>query len=238
MHIIITDYINQLISILSEYVSFFDADILYINYTLKKEVKMTESEHNKEASNKLASLDFKKASVTDVKVLLQDNADINIKDTYNETPLIKALLADNLEVASFLIEQGADVTSKSLTGYTPMMICAQKGFVSVAKALLPRGNSISQTYFSNRASLLSIAVWANQAEMVQFLLSEGALVNAVDKLGWTPLMISAYQGNCTIAKILLDHGADKYIRQEMGWQARDFAYFYKHDDIVTLLDSY
>jgi len=74
-------------------------------------------------------------------------------------------------------------------------------------------------------SALHYAVENDHRQLVHFLLSKGADVNAhlSDSAGDTPITIAAYQGHYAISKLLLKAGANPYISAWMGNDALDYA---------------
>lgn len=56
---------------------------------------------------------------------------------------------------------------------------------------------------------LHVAADFGQDEVVEYLISKGANVNAPDKHGITPLLSACYEGHVSCVKILLEKGADK-----------------------------
>lgn len=55
-----------------------------------------------------------------------------------------------------------------------------------------------------------------QTDVVKYLISKGADINAPDKHGLTPLMSACYEGHTSCVKILLEMGADKEQRGPDG----------------------
>ena len=68
-----------------------------------------------------------------------------------------------------------------------------------------------------------------------FLLDHGALVNARDTQGMTPLMFAAEFGKTEVVRALLAHGADPALRDKRGWTALDWTALYGGDDVIALL---
>lgn len=60
----------------------------------------------------------------------------------------------------------------------------------------------------NRMTPLHFACAYNFLELVEFLLDEGARINAKDKFGRTPLIMAVRNGNLAIMSKLLYYGAD------------------------------
>lgn len=56
-------------------------------------------------------------------------------------------------------------------------------------------------------SVLHIACAAENRDLIEFILDNGALVNVADKQGRTPLMIVAKRGNMSVIDLLLERGS-------------------------------
>ena len=53
-----------------------------------------------------------------------------------------------------------------------------------------------------------LACLYGRIETAQFLIDNGANINAKDNYGWTSLMRACYNGHIETAQILIDNGAD------------------------------
>ena len=199
---------------------------------MDKENTLTQSE----AKEAFASLDYHTATASEVdKLLSQFNLDPNTPDNVGETPLIQALWAGNVEIAALLLDKGADMDARALCGHTPLMICVRKGLLDMMKLLVSKGSNIRQLSPCNRETLIATAVWAHQPTLVKWLADAGVDINTPDNLGWTPLMLAAFQGSENMAKLLLFLGADNSLRQQNGWTAEDIARFRNHPEVAALL---
>eukprot|EP00953_Heterococcus_sp_UTEX-ZZ885_P010252 5986-Heterococcus_DN1.PRE.2 len=88
----------------------------------------------------MASVDtrsFLGSSDTVVKQLLQEGADCNLATTPDGyTPL---MLASTAEIASCLLDNGADIARECTTGRTALHLACDDGRLAVVKTLLKRG---------------------------------------------------------------------------------------------------
>ena len=75
-------------------------------------------------------------------------------------------------------------------------------------------NSISYRlgYLRSGWSALDRAVWAGRMGVCTVLLGRGARVDVRDNINRTPLHATAIQGNLSLAKLLVEHGADRAVR--------------------------
>ena len=197
--------------------------------------KKEEDKKRENALQALLSLDYKKAKVDDLKRIFELNISIETKDEYDETPLVKAIYAQNKEIVQYLVSNSADMYATNLSGETTMMICAKKGFLEIAEILLKQGYDLNKSVPSTKQSILGMAVWANQLDMVRWLLNNEININVVDGMNWTPLMIASYLGHTDIVKILKKKGANTDLKENHGWTALDLATLYHHEGIIELL---
>src|SRR5918996_714650 len=65
--------------------------------------------------------------------------------------------------------------------------------------------------------------------------SEPALVSAFSPDGFTPLHLAAFFGYPDIARLLVEHGADREQAAEDGRRAADFAAARGHEEVLALL---
>jgi uncharacterized protein len=59
--------------------------------------------------------------------------------------------------------------------------------------------------------------------LVKWILRKGAHINHQNKSGYTALMLALQENNISVAKVLLEHGADTTLRTQEGKTAADFA---------------
>jgi ankyrin repeat protein len=62
----------------------------------------------------------KKGNFNEVRRLIEDGANVNVKDENNDTPLYIAVGQGHKEIAELLISKGADVNVVRSLGYTPL----------------------------------------------------------------------------------------------------------------------
>ncbi len=72
-------------------------------------------------------------------------------------------------------------------------------------------------------------------EVVESLLDNGALINAQDDFGRTPLYLATYRRYKKIIKFLLQRGANVNISEKDGWAPLDMAIVFCSKEIVELL---
>lgn len=92
-----------------------------------------------------------------------------------------------------------------------LLVAVEKGFTEIVKLLLDRGANVN--FEVHYEGVLSAAAYSGNLEIMQLLLDPkyGAKVNS----GITPLYSAADFGHANIVRLLLDHGADIGLIQEI-----------------------
>ena len=123
-------------------------------------------------------------------------ADVNAKDKGGLTPLHSATLRNAVEIAEFLLNNGADVNAKNYyDGLTPLHIAVMRNAVEGVEFLLNNGADVNAKNYHNGLTPLHIAVMRNVFRVAELLLNNGADVNAKNSDGWTPLFIATNKKN-------------------------------------------
>lgn len=86
-------------------------------------------------------------------------------------------------------------------------------------------------------TLLMLAAYHGNAEVVELLLEHRAEVDARNDRGQTPLAGVAFKGHLDVARVLLASGADPLADQGGGKTPTVFAAMFGHPDMVSLLEK-
>jgi ankyrin repeat domain-containing protein 50 len=148
------------------------------------------------------------------KLLIAEGADIKIKATDGTTALIISA-SKSREVFDLLLSKGADINAKNDRGvgvFTNCITGTMSGDVTIdfAEYLLTLGADIEEKNTFSSYSGYTPLFWAimyNDEQIVGFLASKGANVNAKADNGQTPLSVATENGYDSIAKILKENGA-------------------------------
>jgi len=135
-----------------------------------------------------------------VKYIVPGVADINHKDTEDNTPLRKAISHGNSEIAKFLLELGA------LNDQADVEIAVSNGYFDLATLLL--GTKISISHDALNIFLME-AIEKGDAKFTLLLLKKGANINYYNKYNYTtPLYTAVKQKNVEMQQLLINNGAN------------------------------
>ena len=99
----------------------------------------------------------------------------------------------------------------------------QNGDLAKVKQACSQDNfNINADLGSGRTALHCAADYG-QTEIVKYLLSKGANVNALDKYGISPLLNAVFESHTDCVKVLLEKGADKNQKAPGGETAYEAA---------------
>ncbi|KAL6904129.1 hypothetical protein GGI43DRAFT_311542 [Trichoderma evansii] len=154
-----------------------------------------------------------------VQLLLERGAFIeetsNTDDT-GPTALVLAVASGHKDMASFLIQHGANIEAVDENRRTPLLIAAEDYHgLGLAELFLYQGSCVNATDNSGRTPLMAAARSGSWA-VVKILLNRGVQVDSKDKEGRTALMDAAVGGHYDVVKHLLDGGANEAIVDRYG----------------------
>lgn len=103
--------------------------------------------------------------------LIENGADINAKDSFDKTPLHKAVTAGNHEMVKLLLSNGAHVNSQNALKNTPLYNGVVKGF-EICATLLNHGADPNNVTFYQETPF-SRAVTTGLTQIAKLLLEHG-----------------------------------------------------------------
>lgn len=170
-----------------------------------------------------------------VKWLVENGADIRRR--FDGVYLVVyAVKQPNVEVLSYLLEQGIAVNAKNVFGINPLNMAIYNNRLDYVKLLLTHGYQLKNAYYAllysvmlpdseitqyllaqgadkqlklrEGSTLLIAAASAGSLANVQLLVNEGLAVNQADDYELTPLIMAASIGNAPIVNYLIGQGAN------------------------------
>lgn len=142
--------------------------------------------------HKLASDSSKKERLLGVQTLIEAGADLEIRSTKGDTPLMLAVKKKKLEIVRTLLAHGASVNVKTNRG-TPLLhsvISCREGSDILLDLLLANGAEVNIIDTSGRTALHRAFLnhlYVTCIDPIERLLQRGAELNLVDENGTAPL---------------------------------------------------
>lgn len=161
----------------------------------------------------------KNGSLELVKLLVSKGAKVNAVDKEFSMPLAKAVQADNLEIAKFLLEHGADKTINHSDDEFQTAIFKARS-AKMAQLLIANGANVSDRDKKGLSVLLHAVANYLDFDLLKVLLQNGADINAQDKSGTTALLWVAQhpyaKNGKTCVQFLLENGAKANVANNQG----------------------
>ncbi|MEL6142214.1 MAG: ankyrin repeat domain-containing protein, partial [Bacteroidota bacterium] len=133
----------------------------------------------------------------------------------NGDELVAAAEEGNLEIVSYLLEQGVPVNYTNRYNRTALSFAAEEGNINIVRLLLQNGADVGIKDYHGRTAF-SFAAEETQYAIVELLLENGALVDERDHHGRTALSYAAEEGTVNLIKSLHKYGADPNSRDRYG----------------------
>ncbi|KAJ9306207.1 hypothetical protein DTO217A2_4323 [Paecilomyces variotii] len=168
-----------------------------------------------------------------VRFLIDRNANIEDTGGYNGNALQVACDAGNIDIVQFLLDKGANVRAPGKHVRNALQAASAKGYIDIVKLLLQHGIGVDDADEGTETAL-SLAAGNGHQHLVTFMLRQGANVDGNcdipidDNLEKsyskdssyfvkttfisTPLHLAAFHGQESIVSILLDNGANVYLK--------------------------
>lgn len=158
--------------------------------------------------------------------------------------LLKAAEAGDTARVEALLAQGAAVNATS-SHQTPLTLAASKGHLETVKVLLAKGAEINPkdsfhsplhyALFEGRSFGQEKATCASCIAVAEYLIANGADINATNATHDTPLHVAARHGQLSIAKLLLAKGAGVNAKGYSGYTPLHHAASEGHLALAELL---
>ncbi|KAI9751155.1 MAG: hypothetical protein M4579_006173 [Chaenotheca gracillima] len=170
-------------------------------------------------------------------LLAEDPTTINTRDHDNFTPLIHAIVHDNIDCVKHLLSYRARIDPNSDSDHIPLNLACQHGSLQIVDLLLrqkamvlPDAEGLFPQHLVARAG--------QSPELLLMLRDFGINLNELDKLNsWTPLFHAASEGHVSCLQVLLQNGARVDILDDKQLPAMYYAAWEGHLECMRLLAS-
>lgn len=152
-----------------------------------------------------------KAPLEKFQVFLEAGADTEVKHMHvimELTPLMFASY-NGSDYVETLLRFGAKVDTTNKVGFTALNFASMRSDIAIAKLLLEHGADIKALSKNKECVLVStLSVGDESVEMLSFLISKDAPIDAVDREGLTPLLHALNHEVWDCVEVLLKAGAN------------------------------
>ena len=135
--------------------------------------------------------------------ILARGLDPNAKDDDGRTPLMHAVVGDQIEFVDLLIQSGADVNSQDNDGCSALHFAAQEFRIATAKLLLGHGAHVNACdRHGNTPLWRAVFNSRGRGDIISLLLLYGADRRIKNESGKTPVDLANTIGNYNIKQFL------------------------------------
>ena len=170
-----------------------------------------------------------------VRLLLENRADSNVRDTSGCTPMHYASQAGNIGCMQELLAAGARYNEPDDKRHNPLHIACHNNQASIVALLLNQPNIEVDPIDQDNATPLHIVSSRGHLEIVKLLIGKNALVNARTKNQSTPFYLACQEGHVDVARYLFENGALLEALYNDGSTALYIAAHEGHQDVVSFL---
>jgi len=142
------------------------------------------------------------------------------RSVHRVSPLWCAAVAGKVKVVECLVKYGADVNSVSDTGSTPVRSACYMTHLDVVEVLVANNADIQKPNFNGGTCLINSV---QSEELCEFLLRNGAEVNAQDMQKKTALHYAIQEDRVESTKLLLRYGANPHLLSRLRDDALQIA---------------
>jgi len=156
------------------------------------------------------------SDLDDLKSIISKNpTKINEINGNGNTFLHIAVHEGNIDIAKYLVSQGAVVNVKDRKDETPLQIAIHEGNVELVKYLISKGADVNtKNLFSETP--LHRAADKGSLEIIKLLVLQGANINDKNYSQESPLYIAVKHGRLEVTKYLVSYGAEVNTRNSSG----------------------
>jgi ankyrin repeat protein len=141
---------------------------------------------------------------SNIRLLLEEGADIEAKDKDGLTPLSWAAECGYEAVVKLLLEKDAEIEAKDSVGRTPLLYGAKNGNKATVQLLLATNRVDIDSIDYYNSTPLSMAARIGHTEVLVLLLTQSRGLNIKDIFGRTPLWWAKRTGHPEIVHILIE----------------------------------
>lgn len=178
-----------------------------------------------------------KADLEEVIFLIDHGADIEGRDKFGNTALLKSLDEGHLEIAQKLLDRGANGLVTNQSGLSVATAAALQFEADLFKDLVEKGAAVNPPVLGKMNLLMNLAMEGND-DMVGFILEKApADIDNQDTFGNTALHYAVQGGHEKVVRELLAYKAQTELRNSDGLTPLEWAKKEDYQPIVKLISK-
>ena len=173
-----------------------------------------------------------------VKALISEGADVKTKDKNGKAAIVIATEKGYAEVLKLILENGADPNGKYFKNPKAnlFVLSMHNSHFDAALVLLKSGAAADFNHkYKEGKTALMVAIESKNQDLVTYLIFKKFNIDATDDFGNTALIYAVKYDLFSVAKKLLELGADPTLRQVDGKTALDIAKSENKSSLVRIL---
>ncbi|HLG43354.1 MAG TPA: ankyrin repeat domain-containing protein [Planctomycetota bacterium] len=144
-----------------------------------------------EASRSLLANAYLRKDVAKLKELIEEGADVNVRDKDGKTVLMHAAGKANLGIVQYLVEKGASLGLTDQQGDTALHHAARRDSEDLVRYLIDRGSVVdARDRWGGTPLWVAVKCSKGKGEVIRLLLSKGADPHLKGARGKTPLELA------------------------------------------------
>ncbi|GEK32892.1 ankyrin repeat domain-containing protein [Kurthia sibirica] len=182
--------------------------------------------------------------VTSVREVLEDQSySIDETNKKGETPLLIAVHGNHPIMSKLLIDAGADINKQDTISDSPYLFAGAEGRAEILQYMIENAKPNQKIVNRYGGNTLIPAAEKGHLNNVKILLADGSVdINHQNNFGYTALIeaVALNDGSKVYQQIvqeLVDHHADKALRDQSGKTALDYAQEKGFTKIIAILEK-
>lgn len=169
-----------------------------------------------------------------VNLAIKMGANLNIKDSFNKTPLARAIEKNNEEISRILIEAGADINIPDNIENTPLDLAISSGSANIIDMLLKKGANPNGTDKSGAGTFYN-AISSGRLDIIDMLVRAGANTKYINPIGRTYLIQASLLRYEAVVDYFIKCGLNLNAKDNSGSTALMYSSGIGDKNIVELL---